>query len=374
MRHARFAALVGLALATAGVAYGFIRLSASTPRQRYVGPLIPETMAVGMAQVDIPLGESARQESADRPPAHATGRFGFGISKPADALHWAKELGAGWYLDWSTRGIPGGEGVDYWRMIRISEESTTPSIDEVTRLAADSPGQVWILGNEPDVIWQDSVTPERYARAYHELYQAIRSADPTARIAAAGVTQATPLRLAYLDRVLTSYRSQYGAAMPVDIWTVHGFVLREERDSWGVDIPPGFDQDQGRLYEVSDHGRLDLFESHMRDFRNWMAKNGYRNTPLALTEFGILMPEDYGFPGEFVQAYMRGAFDLLLTMSDPATGYPQDQDRLVQRWAWFSLNDMHYGTGNLADLEQDHLTALGLVFRDYLDELGKSEQ
>jgi len=88
-------------------------------------------------------------------------------------------------------------------------------------------------------------------------------------MAAAGISQATSLRLAYMDRVLDAYEERYGVSMPVDIWTVHGFVLREERGSWGVEIPPGFSVEHGRLYDVSDQAYLDLFETQLRSFRTW---------------------------------------------------------------------------------------------------------
>ena len=63
--------------------------------------------------------------------------------------------------------------------------------------------------------------------------------------------------------------------MPVDWWTVHGYVLREEKGSWGVDIPPGIDATQGELREVADHGRIDLFEAQITflppvDGRAWI--------------------------------------------------------------------------------------------------------
>jgi hypothetical protein len=159
--------------------------------------------------------------------------------------------------------------------------------------------------------------------------------------------------------------------MPVDIWTVHGFVLREQRGSWGVEIPPGLSQDEGRLYGIEDHARLDIFEQQLRDFRQWMALRGYREKPLALTEFGILMPAAYGFPPELVVEYLRASFSLLDRLTDEATGYPMDGNRLVQRWAWFSLADVLYPTSDLADLIQGQLTELGWSYRMYVENTGR---
>lgn len=302
------------------------------------------------------------------PPIQAYERAGFGISLPAPAPIWASRLGSSWYLDWGTQ-MFSEDHLEYWRMVRMGTDGYRPSLSEILRLAQTDPGRVWILGNEPDVIWQDNQLPQEYARKYHELYQVIKESDPTASIAVAGISQATPLRLAYLERVLQAYQDRYGVKMPVDWWTVHGFVLREEKDSWGVDIPPGLNASQGKLYEISDHGRLDYFENQLRDFRTWMAQNGYRQTPLALTEFGILMPEEYGFPPEMVSQYLQDSFQILLELSDEQTGLPTDSNRLVQRWAWFSLADPNFPVSDLADLTNDRLTPVGEAYRAFIQSI-----
>jgi hypothetical protein len=293
-------------------------------------------------------------------------RAGFGLAATAQPEYWAEQLHAGWFLDWAVKPRPAEQLPEHWQTVRLKPGCVYPSQEYLRWAALSYPGNVWIIGNEPDVIWQDDVTPEEYAVVYHDLYQAIKSTDPTAQIATGAISQATPLRLEYLDRVLKTYRQQYDQPMPVDWWTVHGYVLREELNSWGVGIPPGFTVTQGELREVDDHGRLDLFEKQLTDFRRWMAENGYRNKPLALTEFGILMPADYGFPVEMVAAYMQESFAWLQETSDENSGDPNDENRLVQRWAWFSLADALYPGPDLANLGAGTLTPLGEAFRDYV--------
>lgn len=298
-------------------------------------------------------------------------RAGLGISTPAGAQVWAGWLGASWFLNWTTGEPMADRQLDYWQMVRIqpdrAPDGALPTLADCAALARRWPGRVWVIGNEPDNIWQDNVPAEDYAHYYHDYYTAIKGADPSARVAVAGVSQATPLRLAYLERVLAEYERRYGERMPVDWWTLHGYVLREERGSWGTDIPPGFDQDAGLLIEPAGHGDLDLFAQGIRDFRAWMALNGYRDRPLALTEFGILLPVDFGYTPQVVGAYLTGSFTWLDAASDPATGYPADGNRLVQRWAWFSLSDPIYPVANLADLESGRLTPIGLAFRAYVN-------
>jgi hypothetical protein len=299
-------------------------------------------------------------------PGSLDSRFGFGLSDSADPVYWGIELNAAWYLNWNIELTRNFIVPEHWQMVRLSPGCISPGLDYIRWAAVHYPGKVWIIGNEPDVIWQDSITPEEYALDYNILYQVIKNSDPTARIAVAGVSQGTPLRLAYLDRVLQAYQNNFKAAMPVDWWTLHGFVLREERDSWGVGIPPGFPDQNGQLYEISDHGSIQLFKQQIIAFRTWMKDRGYQNSPLAITEFGILMPPEYGYSPMIIQQYIRDTFQWLSEADDPLIGLPQDNLHLVQRWAWFSLADSQYSASDLAIINTHRLTPAGEAYRDFV--------
>ena len=326
----------------------------------YTGLLVPKQTSVA---------STAGSPDQKREPAkidHKTSdRAGFGISTSADPEYWAALLGGGWYLDWSVKVVPANFPV-HWQMIRVHTNCITPSMRDIRLAAQQIPGQVWIIGNEPDVIWQDNVPAFQYARIYHDLYSFIKETDPTASIAVAGISAPTPLRLKYLDMVLIGYMDQFGTAMPVDWWTIHDYVLREEPNSWGLGIPPGMDETHGQLYEVPDHGRVDLFQDQLIAFRTWMKTNGYQGKPLALTEFGILMPASYGFPPEFVARYLDETFQWLYETTDSEIGFPEDQFLLVQKWAWFSLSDPTYSSANLGDLTGGKLTPAGKKFQDFV--------
>ena len=212
-------------------------------------------------------------------------RFGIGIPGGGKLATWLPRMGAGWWLGWSVLqldALPADS--EHWQMVRLGQGGTRPPVDQVAQIAGTAPGQVWIIGNEPDVELQDRVTPSCYAHLYHELYTAVKEADPSAQIAVAGVAQGTPLRLDYLDAILEAYQVQYRASLPVDIWMLHGFVLQEHRNEWGVGIPPGLAADTGLLYGVQEHDDLAVFQRHIIAFREWMAKRGYRDRPLVITE------------------------------------------------------------------------------------------
>jgi hypothetical protein len=325
----------------------------------FSGPLVPD---LNIADSESSLVNAKPDEKV--PISAWSRRAGFGISTPIDPEYWAQMLGSGWYIDWTVRAAPSLDNLDHWSIVRVHEDCISPSMEEIQRATARFPGQVWIIGNEPDVIWQDNVKAAKYAAIYHVLYELIKTSDPTALIAVGGVSQATPLRLQFLDQVLQAYQNLYHEPMPVDWWTVHGYVLREEKGSWGVDIPPGIEATQGELREVVDHGRLDLFEAQIRAFREWMAEHGYQHTPLALTEFGILMPSSYGFPSDMVARYLEQTFTWLSQVQDESSGYPEDGYLLVQKWAWFSISDSTYSSSNLGDLSSGKLTLVGERFRN----------
>ena len=131
------------------------------------------------------------------------------------------------------------DSVEYAQMVRVPEGKPEPGLQTIGQIAQQNPGSLWLVGNEMDVIWQDNATPEQYAAVYHDVYATLKQADPNSRVAIGGISEPSPLRLQYLDRVLQVYRDQYGQEMPIDVWNVHNFILPEQRGSWGVDIPPG---------------------------------------------------------------------------------------------------------------------------------------
>ena len=161
----------------------------------------------------------------------------FGVGAPSDVTRYpVNQLRIGWYTDWGARLHPDRPGgIDYLQMVRLNQPqygvdsyTSVPSASELPGIIAANPGARWVIGNEPDRRdVQDDIEPAVYAHAYHDLYYAIKAADPSARIVAGSIVQPTPLRLQYLDLILDSYRTRYGEPMPVDVWNIHAFILNE---------------------------------------------------------------------------------------------------------------------------------------------------
>ncbi len=321
--------------------------------------------------------QPASQPASCQPLPAPNARFGINVTRDG-----AKEitdydvaqLHVGWYLDYTWHvDPPRPNGMTYVPMIRRWREDAAWQAQLTTAITAN-PGSLWILGNEPDHRAQDNRTPSDYAIFYHTAYAFLKEKDPTSRIAIAAVTQPTPLRLRYLEMVLDAYTVRYGEPMPIDVWTVHAYILPENA-GWGVGIPPGMDAfaNEGRIYTIAEHGSLEIFATQLRAFRRWMAQQGYGDKPLLVTEFGILFPPDYGYPDATVSAFMRESMTWLQQATDRQTGYAADADRLVQGWAWFSMNYYAYDpttgighNGHLLDHQTGKVTPVGRAFIDYV--------
>lgn len=302
----------------------------------------------------------------------------FGVNATANIANYdIGSLRAGWYLNYQTQVSPlRPHGIEYAPVINLQQigaddYSHSPGVAQIEAAIANNPGAAWLIGNEPDRrYFQNDLEPHIYAQAYHELYHLIKEADPTARIVAGNIVQPTEIRLQYLDMVLDSYQSYYGAPMPVDVWGIHNFILNEVNcdydptNCWGADVPPGMDVPHGEILEIDDGDNMELFIERIERFRQWMQDRGYGGLPVYLTEYGILMPEELGFPPSRVNAFIQATFDYLLTATDPELGNPADDYRLVQRLSWYSTTDETFN-GWLFNRHTYQRTVFGDFFANY---------
>jgi hypothetical protein len=315
------------------------------------------------------------------------------------------QLNMGLYLDWGSRdtlppGLP--TGMQYFQVVRIHQNKVgsewhgggayvqppaylaLPSGNTLAQRAASLPGSVWFIGNEIErrdwydgSNWrgQDEITPELYATAFHELQAVIKAADPTAKVGIGSLVAPTALRLKYLDRVWNSYYEQYSYPMgkDIDVWNIHGFILREVRNSWGADTPAGLTNPSGFLAGkstaevIAAHHDINHLKQFTQDLRAWMAAHGERNKPLINTEYGILYKNISGnqiTPAQ-VSAFLEASFDYFFTATDPKTGYPADDNRLVQSWVWYSVQDTSWN-GNLFNASNKSLTTFGNTWKNYV--------
>ena len=326
-------------------------------------------------------------------------------------------LGTGWYLDFTTHWTPSGptSEAEFVQMVRLHQGralrngtdicgpdyafTVSPSLTEggLGAIVAANPGALWIVGNEPDrVVSQDDICPQQYAVAYHNVYHFIKSHDPTAQIANAGLVEVTPGRLQYLDIVWDTYLEKYGVPMPVDVWTMHIYILPEGPGESGAAIALGtdpalaiqlcdFSHPIPPCFRYADHDNLDLFKAQVVRMREWMKRHGQQHKPLALSEYSILYPfEDYDDPVNPTRCYLQDengkcftpvrvasfmtrTFGYLEPATDANLGYPADGYRLVQQWLWFSLATGRVGkASNLIDPGTYALTLQGRTWQNYV--------
>jgi hypothetical protein len=332
---------------------------------------------MSLTKVD-PLGPS-HAGPGDSLYAVASDRFGFGVNPAYGQVgdFAVAQLRGGWYVDWRTRLDPAyPAGLDYMHIIHTEGDIFSPDLSTLAAIARANPGMTWIIGNEPDCVWQGNSTPDQYVTTYRQLYTFLRDVDPNCRVTIGGIVQATPLRMQWLDAVLDTYQARYGEPFPVDLWNIHTFILQEKscvvypHDCWGCEIPPGISARKGVEWGLDEHDYLPYIEEQIVRFRQWMQARGERDKELIVSEYGILMPDSYGYDASRVEAFMIGTFDYFLTATDHELGCPADGSRLVQRWAWYSLNDKRFegytSHSHLFDPNTKMSTALGIAFRDYL--------
>jgi hypothetical protein len=323
----------------------------------------------------VPLSVNSGQHFL---PPYGNERERFGFDSGSLSGYDVAQLNAGWYSNWGANANPAHpDQLVYVQLIRFSagtdrhdpdQVTVSPSKATIAQIAQANPGSLWLMSNEPDSLYQGNpILPEVYAIVYHEYYEYIKGLDPSALIANGGIVQPTPCRLEYLDIVWDTYSDTYQAPMPVDVWNIHAFILREVYGEWGASTPPGVDPDCGIDYSVDDSADMTIFEDNIRAMRAWLKEKGEQDKPLIVSEYGILWPEWFApqYTPQRVSEFMIQTFDLFLSATDPDIGHPADQYRLVQAWAWYSLSDDRHYNGYLFHSDTKTLSPMGEAYAQY---------
>lgn len=419
--------------ASALIAWALFFLASWVSAESWVGTA---TAAQG---VSVDIGTAVPGQQTDSAPAQgsdgtigattaitANCRYGVAGDEPWISAPVVATLGIGWLIyapESSANAVP---GASLLRIIYVYQNkdgnnnylntfTVQPALDAwLTNLIASHPGEVWFVGNEVDrgtdpgsnIGGQGDTYPDVYARAYHDVYQFIKAADPTAQVGNAGLVEATPGRMQYLDLAWNSYQATYGSVMPVDVWNMHLYIMPEanhdgtpnnvanialgtnpalaKRESWN-DLT--FCSDP-LYYCYKQHDDIAKLGEQVMWMRTWMKNHGQQNKPLMITEYSILYPyivpspvngfncwivdEDrLCFSPARVSQYVANSFNYFNTAQDPNLGYARDNNRLVQSWLWFDLN---FGNGNpwvpgyisnlVADGGINNLTQVGTAFQN----------
>ncbi|MHB8132752.1 MAG: hypothetical protein ACYDH1_00900 [Anaerolineaceae bacterium] len=289
-------------------------------------------------------------------------------------------LGVDSYINWSVSPDPlEPQNYEHIKVLRVRNDVYNATKANLPAQLSVYPGAIWIIGNEPDTTYgnQDNLLAEVYAQRFLELSEIIRVNDPSALIGFAPIVQPSPVRTYYLELVITEMNKLLlGTGKTIsetfDLWTIHSFLLREVNGEWGTGLPPGITLDMldaNHLpllldYRTDTHS-ISLFRELIINFRQWIDDKGLGDKPLWITEYGSLMP-NYLVPESETVAYMIETFNFLLSYQDPNIGYAGDENRLVQKWYWYSLNDSisSFG-GTLYNRRTSEETSVGRNYRQY---------
>jgi len=162
------------------------------------------------------------------------------------------------------------------------------------------------------------------------------------------------------------------------VWNTHAFILREVYGSWGASTPPGVDPSCAMNYPVRDGDNVDILRDHLIAMRQWMKDREQQDKPLIISEYGVLWPEWFAdedgrtFPSVRVSHFMTQTFELFLDETYPEVGYPEDEHRLVQAWAWYSLSDDQNYNGYLFHSGSGEMSPMGRTYADYTEGLSNT--
>jgi len=192
----------------------------------------------------------------------------------------------------------------YWGYLHETDQIYDPV--QFGNYVTANPGKVWIIGNEPDLLGQDGLTPQQYAAMYSTYHSFISSRDGTARFAVGAHSgDAVPgnvdATISWWNQVLAEWNYRHpGVTMPVEVWNFHCYASTPNRDA------------------------QDVMDLYIQPFINWVRtvdSGAYAGAEIWCTEFGV------GFwhgplNAEWVAPFMQ-RLCLLLEQSD------------VDRWFWF---------------------------------------
>jgi len=321
-----------------------------------------------------------------------TGSCHFGMTVPNGVAGYDLSiLGVDGYLDWwYVRNSSVAANIQYYPMLGVSDAYYQTNLTNLPALLSANPGATWIIGNEPDseVTYQDHITAESYAERFYAMAKIIRSQDPTAKITFGTIIQPTPVRLYYLSKAIDRLvqlaqqdgKTRADALSLIDIYSIHAFILNEQplydsngkNINWGAGIPLGYDANTWPPIEVIAPGPptydINTFKDRVIKFRQWMNALGplEQSKPLWITEYGSLFPTWLGVTELQTATYMEQTFDFMLGTKDATLGNASDDNRLVQKWFWYSLNELvtKFG-GSLYNPLTQQITTVGDHFIKY---------
>ncbi len=269
-----------------------------------------------------------------------------------------KQLGAGWYFDWSWgKGEKGGPypGLEWLALVGGWNSSNDDKIetticDSVRREVKAHPekypaGMRWSVGNE--IGYDDGRNDQMYAQAFAAWKRCLKSIDPSFQVGTGAIIQ-PDLRSTGAHQIVCVGKDDYSSGY--NYFKRYIKKLRQMGKDEGNEskyLPDfvmmhGYTMCNGASGPNSGNERnVELFKRAMRDYRQAMKEVGLQRKDLIIKEYSPLHTYDVNT----LKNYMTATVDFLANAKDQNLGNPDDNYRLVQKWAWFVFNDANY-SGN----------------------------
>lgn len=249
-----------------------------------------------------------------------------------------------------------------------------------------------VIGNE--IGFDDKADPTSYAIKYHSWYECIKSVNSSIKVAV-GANAFLPDKFVYwADKVKewkvdNDPKGRWNTTTPISYMNYLKYVRDDYKALYGVDLKQ--DYYMIHLYPNHDYHDVAAIQNSIREFRKYMKGLGHQKLDLFVKEMGILdnAQKDVAKNADTLKKILELLNNPQAGATDPQLGNPNDNNRLVQRWAWFvgvtrfkndALADWYYheatafymcskGVGNLdtnCATAQSYETELGKKYRQYI--------
>lgn len=291
-----------------------------------------------------------------------------------------EELNAGWYLDggYGFREPLGGkrDDISYVAMIGSGSRYNAPSSPnaQLCKTLANtivnrypykySDNMLWVIGNE--LGWDDQRTFEDYASEFVKWRTCLKSINPTFQIGTGAVIEmnmelpdndqtvsCVPISnpnsgYNYFKNYITTIKNTFGTDNLPDFITMHGYTPCNTNN----------------VYSSQNWGDINLLKISISLQRQAMKEVGLQNKDLIIKEIGPL-PKD---ATNNMSSYLTQSIDFMLHEKDDSIGNPDDEGRLVQKFAWFVFNNWK-GTNywdhlELFDTNTTQIKPLGTTYKN----------
>ena len=300
------------------------------------------------------------------------------VSKPISYYDYKRLGHFGWYADGESN-YPGCAGPvvldDGWtidRILLVGKDASPPKANAAQTLVRNHPdwfdlGSAWQIGGRLGIDtytqWPNSEDPrywqvDNYVSNFHEWHEQIKAVNADFRILSGAIIPGRKMGYRYdnhdfLKQAIKKYYAEYHQPMPIDIFTLQIFV------------PPATGDPLADL------------KSAVGEFRQWMTSvqladgvfHNYRASELWITAYGL---EDPSISEPLAIEYMEQTTTWFLgehgsDIFDSACGLVADENRLIQRWAWYPIDrySVEYHSAGLFD-QAGQITAMGQAYADLI--------